>query len=198
MENPQIFNRLCAITKEIGAIGKNKRSPGVTFAFRGVDDVMNALHPLLAEYGVVMFPDVLDMKREERLTSSGKPMIYTTLKVAYHFVALDGSEFVATVIGEGMDLSDKSATKAMAIAYKYVCFQVFCIPTEEMAKADPDNYMPEASTISEEQLLRYIENCDSIEDLRDLANMYEGNIKSQTNAMNAYQSKKAELKGGAK
>jgi hypothetical protein len=67
-----------------------------------------------------------------------------------------------------------------------------------MAKADPDNYMPEASTISEEQLLRYIENCDSIEDLRDLANMYEGNIKSNTNAMNAYQAKKAELKGGAK
>ena len=31
---------------------------------------------------------------------------------------------------------DKATNKAMAIAYKYLCFQVFCIPTEEMS--DPD------------------------------------------------------------
>jgi hypothetical protein len=35
-----------------------------------------------------------------------------------------------------MDMGDKATNKAMAIAYKYLCFQVFCIPTEEMT--DPD------------------------------------------------------------
>ena len=33
-------------------------------------------------------------------------------------------------------MGDKATNKAMAIAYKYLCFQVFCIPTEEMT--DPD------------------------------------------------------------
>ena len=35
-----------------------------------------------------------------------------------------------------MDSGDKATNKAMSIAFKYACFQVFCIPTEEMA--DPD------------------------------------------------------------
>ena len=44
---------------------------------------------------------------------------------------------MAVVIGEGMDSGDKATNKAMAIAYKYACFQTFCIPTEEMK--DPDS-----------------------------------------------------------
>lgn len=35
-----------------------------------------------------------------------------------------------------MDTGDKATNKAMSIAFKYACFQVFCIPTEEMI--DPD------------------------------------------------------------
>lgn len=35
-----------------------------------------------------------------------------------------------------MDSGDKATNKAMAIAFKYACFQIFCIPTEEMK--DPD------------------------------------------------------------
>ena len=41
----------------------------------------------------------------------------------------------------GMDSGDKATNKAMAIAFKYACFQVFCIPTEEMI--DPDAESPE-------------------------------------------------------
>ena len=36
-----------------------------------------------------------------------------------------------------MDSGDKATNKAMSIAFKYACFQVFCIPTEEMI--DPDS-----------------------------------------------------------
>ena len=44
----------------------------------------------------------------------------------------------------GMDSGDKATTKAMAIAFKYACFQVFCIPTEEMK--DPDAETPPENT----------------------------------------------------
>ena len=67
------------------------------------------------------------------------------------FRSTDGSEVCATVIGEGMDSADKSSNKAMAVAFKYACFQVFCIPTEEMAKDDPDAYSPEESTKAQPQ-----------------------------------------------
>ena len=36
-------------------------------------------------------------------------------------------------------MGDEATNKAMAIAYKYVCFQVFCIPTEDMSDPDAEN-----------------------------------------------------------
>ena len=56
----------------------------------------------------------------------------------YTFYANDGSSIISIVVGEGMDSADKSANKALSVAYKYACFQVFCIPTEEMKDPDAD------------------------------------------------------------
>lgn len=194
-KQPLIYKEIAAILKEVCAIGKDKKNLQQGFMFRGIDQVMNTLHPLLSEFGVFVVPEVLETHREERATAKGGTLIYTVHKIKFHFTAIDGSEVCATVVGEGMDSADKSSNKAMAVAFKYACLQVLCIPTEEMAKDDPDNYSPEPSTVSEAQLLRYIENCDSVADLRDLCNMYETNIKNNPNAMKAYQAKKSEVKG---
>lgn len=201
MDNEKgIYKALTAIQKEIGAIGKNKRSPGVTYAYRGIDDVMNELHPLLAEFGVTIVPEVMEQTRENRVMSKGTPMIYSIMKIRFHFYAIDGSEVMATVIGEGMDTSDKASNKAMAIAYKYACFQVFCIPTEEMAKADPDGYMPEPSTAvpTQAELEQYIANCSTIGDIKDLAANWGAYIRAdkRLNAMAAARQDEIQ-KGGA-
>ena len=168
MENKKIIEALSSIMAEIGAIGKSRKSTGVNFAYRGIDDVMNELHPLLSKHQVLTVPEVVEHHREERQTATGKPMIYSIMTVKIHFVAVDGSEVVATVVGEGMDMSDKASNKALAIAYKYACFQVLCIPTEEMAKADPDGYMPEASRPTVAQLKTYIDNCETIDDFKTM------------------------------
>lgn len=196
MENKKIIESLAAIMDEIGAIGKSKKSTGVNFAYRSIDDVMNELHPLLAKHKVATIPEVIDQKREERLTSGGKPMIYSIMTIRIHFVAVDGSEVVATVVGEGMDLSDKAGNKAMAIAYKYACFQVFCIPTEEMAKADPDGYQPESSKPTADQLRTYIDNCASLDDFKTMKGAWGVYIKDDA-ALSAYANAKYnELKRG--
>ena len=106
---------------------------------------MNTLKPLLAKNGVFVVPEVLHTEREERVTKSGSNLIYTVHTIRFHFWATDGSEVTATVVGEGMDSADKSSNKAMAVAFKYACFQTFCVPTEEMAKDDPDAESPEES-----------------------------------------------------
>ena len=141
----KIYEAIPAIMDEIGHIGKEKRNQQQGFMFRGIDQVMNTMKPLLAKHGVFVVPEVTDRQREERTTKSGSNLIYSILTVRYHFCASDGSEVVATTVGEGMDSADKASNKAMAIAFKYACFQVFCIPTEEIAKDDPDNYSQEES-----------------------------------------------------
>lgn len=164
--NGKIYKAIPAIMDEIGHIGKDKKNQQQGFMFRGVDQVMNTMKPLLAKHGVFPVPEVMETKREERQTKNGGTLIYTIHKINFHFTADDGSRVTATVVGEGMDSADKSSNKAMAVAFKYACFQVFCIPTEEMAKDDPDGYSPEESRPTAAQLRQYLDNCTTKEDFQ--------------------------------
>lgn len=139
-----IYQSITKIMEEVPSIGKTQKNKTQGFMYRGIDDVMNALQPLLAKNKVFIVPEILEQTREERTTSKGGNLIYSICKIKYKFYAEDGSSVEAITIGEGMDSGDKATNKAMAIAMKYVLFQVFCIPTDEMK--DPDSETPEQST----------------------------------------------------
>lgn len=132
----EIYQAISGVMADIGAIGKDKKNAQQGFKYRGVDDVMNALQPVMVKHGLFVVPEIIDQRREERQTSRGGNLIYSVCTVRYTFYAKDGSSVQCVVIGEGMDSGDKATNKAMSIAFKYACFQVFCIPTEEMK--DPD------------------------------------------------------------
>ena len=139
-----IYQSITKIMEEVPSIGKTQRNKTQGFMYRGIDDVMNALQPLLAKNKVFIVPEILEQTRGERTTSKGGNLIYSICKIKYKFYAEDGSSVEAITIGEGMDSGDKATNKAMAIAMKYALFQVFCIPTDEMK--DPDSETPEQST----------------------------------------------------
>lgn len=132
-----IYQTINAVLADLDPIGKDKKNVQQGFKYRGIDDVMNAMAPLFAKYKLFVVPEVIDQKREERTTSKGGNLIYSIITMKYTFYAEDGSSISSVVIGEGMDSGDKASNKAMAIAFKYACFQVFCIPTEETVP-DPD------------------------------------------------------------
>ena len=131
-----IFQSIIAVMSDVGAIGKNTKNTQQGFMFRGIDAVMNALQPAMLKNHIFVVPEVLEQTREERHSSKGGTLLFSILKTKFTFYAEDGSSVSAVVIGEGMDSGDKASNKAMSIAFKYACFQVFCIPTEEMK--DPD------------------------------------------------------------
>ena len=101
---------------------------------------MNALKPILTKNKIFTVPQVLEQARENKITSNGGELRYSLLKIAFRFYTTDGSFVEAVTLGEGMDSGDKASNKAMAIAYKYALFQVFCIPTEEMTDPDGESY----------------------------------------------------------
>ena len=141
----KIYATINAVMGELGAIEKVKRNQQQGFNYRGVDDVMNALNPLMVKHKLFCVPEVLEHQREERKTVKGGNLIYSVLKVRYTLYADDGSSISAIVMGEGMDSGDKSSNKALAIAYKYAMFQIFSIPTEETAP-EADQTLPPEST----------------------------------------------------
>lgn len=133
-----IYEKIPAIMNDLNAVGKNNVNGQQNWKYRGIDDVMNALHPLLSKHGVFVVPEILEQKREEKQTSKGNTLNYSICTIKFHITATDGSSVHAVTIGEGMDSGDKSSNKAMAVAFKYAMFQTFCIPTEEMKNDDPD------------------------------------------------------------
>lgn len=150
-----IYEAISRCMEEIGAVGKDAVNKQQGFKYRGIDAVMNAINPALVKNHVFIVPEVLDQSREERTTKSGGALIYSVCRIKYTFYAEDGSCIEAVTVGEGMDSGDKATNKAMAIAFKYACFQVFCIPTEEMKDPDeetPDTEKPQFNPATPEQL----------------------------------------------
>lgn len=139
-EAGKIYQAIPSIMGELNAIGKNKKNSQQGFMYRGVDDVMNAINPALVKNRVFIVPEIIDQLREERQSARGANLIYSICKMRFKFFAEDGSSVEAVTIGEGMDSGDKATNKAMAIAFKYACFQIFCIPTEEMKDPDAESH----------------------------------------------------------
>lgn len=127
-----IYAALAAIMAEAKALGKDSRNQQQGFNFRGIDAVMNHLHPVFAKHGVVVLPEVLEERMEERQTKSGGHLLYRILKVRFTFLAQDGSSVSSVVVGEGMDSGDKAAAKAMAMALKYALTQMLLLPYDEV------------------------------------------------------------------
>jgi len=139
-----IHECMAAILAELPAIGKDTRNPQQDFMYRSHDDVLNALNPLLAKYGVYVVPDVVERERiDTRRTGNNKVMYEVNLHVRFTFVARDGSWIAASAWGEGTDMGDKSTNKAMTMAFKNVLAVAFAVSTQEGETYDTDGASPE-------------------------------------------------------
>ena len=134
-KTPKIYEALIKANELVGAISKGNTNQQLGFKFRGVDDVYNSLHPILAKCGIVIVPEVVSHEVTERQARNGV-LLYTRATIRHHFTASDGSSVTTLVVGEAMDSGDKGMSKAMSIALKYALFQLFTIPTDE--DKDPD------------------------------------------------------------
>jgi hypothetical protein len=134
-----IHKALPQITGAIDPIEKGKKNPQQGYMFRGVDDVYAALNLLLEKFGVTILPEVLESSHDSFTTKNGAMMFRHRAKVKYTLVASDSTFLACTVEGEGMDSGDKSTQKALSMAYKYMAFQVFCIPTGEKIDTEEDS-----------------------------------------------------------
>ena len=135
----KIYEAISNVMKDVGVVGKGDSNDFDHYKYRGIDAVMNALNPAMIKNHVFVTPTVLESTREERAGKRGSNMVYSVLTVKYTFYTTDGSSVECVVIGEAMDRSDKSTNKAMSAAFKYACFQTFCIPTEEMIDSESES-----------------------------------------------------------
>ena len=134
-----VYKAISSVQMALAKLGIEKAQTNKfdKYKFRGIDDIYNALSPLLARNKLCILPRIVNRTCEERKSQKGGPLFYVTIDAEFDFVAAsDGSTHTVKMIGEAMDRSDKATNKAMSAAYKYACFQTFCIPTEGDNDAD--------------------------------------------------------------
>ena len=140
-----VYQAISNVTAELArsGIGKTKRNAAQGFAYRGVDDVMQALAWALPRCGLVMLPRVVGRTERAAPSKSGGTIYSVILDVEWDLVSVvDGSRTVVRVHGEAMDAGDKATTKALSAAYKYAAVLAFSIPLEGIE--DADAHSPEA------------------------------------------------------
>ncbi len=138
-QSKDVYRAIGAVMSKLAknGIAKENMNEQQGYKFRGIDDVYNALAPVLSEEGLVILPSVKSRESIERTTARGSTLFTVIVDVDFSFVSVkDGSSHIVSVVGEAMDSGDKATNKAMSAAFKYACIQAFCIPTEADNDAD--------------------------------------------------------------
>lgn len=145
----KVYEAIAQVTAAMSmeGIAKDRKNEQQKYQFRGIDDVYNALSPMLAQYKLCIIPSVESREVVERKSNSGGALFSVAVRVRFDLVsAEDGSKHEAMTYGEAMDSGDKATNKAMSAAYKYLAMQVFCIPTEGDNDSDAHTHTVQAET----------------------------------------------------
>lgn len=132
---PAMINVMTQLSKD--GVAKTSYNENQKYNFRGIDDVMNALSPLLSENKILVTPRCVSREQSQRAGQNGGSLTCVVVEAEFDFIsAVDESQITVKMFGEAMDSADKATNKAMSAAYKYACIQAFCIPTEGDNDAD--------------------------------------------------------------
>ena len=132
MADRTVHTRMADALADLAYIPKGKSS-GVNYEFRGIDALMNHLHPVLATHGLFLSPRVLDDWQVNMIAgTNNRQQTQALFRVCVDVYAPDGS---CVTLGPGLaqshDYGDKAVYQAQQNAIKYVLLEAFCIPTEE-------------------------------------------------------------------
>jgi hypothetical protein len=136
VNEPNVVQAIAAAVRAMPAVGKDDRNQDQGFSYRGIERILSAAKPALANAGVVVVPVVVGQEVEQiPRGKQGNLWRLVTLTVRVEFWGPAGDHVAAQVIGEGFDNSDKASSKAHTMAYKTALLQVLSIAD---ASADAD------------------------------------------------------------
>lgn len=142
--------KIASVSGELVAIPKVKHKEStVSYAFRSIDEVMNAINPLLEKYKLIISIKVIDRKVTPVTSAKGTPGF--AAEVLIDLNVTDGIETLTTQEWAlSVDYSDKAPTQAMSMAYKYALIRMFVVTTKDIIANDADMRDVEIGTLNKE------------------------------------------------
>lgn len=150
-----IYEKMSAITAELNAVAKNLKVGEGRSAYKAVGeaDVLAAVKPLEAKYGVYSYPmvrrvidsDVITTSKVYEGKESTSSKFFMRVETVYRFVNTEKPDehLDITTYGDGVDANDKAPGKAMTYGDKYALLKAYKIITGD----DPDQQYSEESKV---------------------------------------------------
>ena len=142
-----IYEKMSAITAELQTVAKSLTVQQTkTSSYKAVSerDILDAVKPLEAKYGVYSYPagrtilesNLLESESTYNNQTTKKTTFMTRIATVYRFVNIEKpDEYIeTTTFAEGIDSQDKGSGKAMTYADKYALMKAYKISTGD----DPD------------------------------------------------------------
>ena len=125
-----------AYVMERVAYVQKQSAPGLRYTFAGEEGLIDAVRAEVVAAGLVLTVDDVEcIERGEYSTGRGSRMQSTVLRLRARWTHWPtGTQATVCAVGEGADVGDKSAPKAMTGAYKYLIRETFLLKTGD----DPD------------------------------------------------------------
>jgi len=135
-----IYTALNEVMKQVGYVQKTKAG-NLSYTYAGEAALIAAIRPHFVDNGIVVHPlEVKTINQDNYMTANNKLMNRTAVVIVYRFAHAESDTHIdVAVTGEGSDMGDKSANKALTGAYKYALRQTLLIETGD----DPDQFNPE-------------------------------------------------------
>jgi hypothetical protein len=135
---PTVVQLMIEVMRKVRFVSKDQQNTeGGRYNFRGIDDVINALGPVMREVGILALPEIVWSDRRETKTTRGKDTRETLVRTRWTFYGPRGDSICAITEGESLDSGDKGTAKAQTVAWRIALIQAFALPTDE---PDPDSF----------------------------------------------------------
>jgi hypothetical protein len=130
---PSLHRKLAEVMAEIRGVQNDKRNTNQNYGYVSDAALVKEVRDRLASRQITVIPRVVPTSIVVIERPKGP---VTTFAMEYVFTdGESGEQVIASTVGQGFDMLDKGAYKAMTGALKYVLRQTFLIPTGDDAEA---------------------------------------------------------------
>jgi hypothetical protein len=138
-EVPNVVQVVAAVKAEVGAIGKNRKmdAPGSPkYAFRSIDDIVDAAHGPMSRHGLIVVPHAITDASSSEVQFRNSTGVARLIRVQFRAYGPAGDHLELEAQGEANDTSDKASNKAHTAAWKIALTQLLAIPYQDLEEQD--------------------------------------------------------------
>lgn len=124
-----VYQVVARVMQRMKAVAKDGTAPQIMggFKYRRIEDVMNSLHDVMADEGLIIVPSVQSAEFAQVEKS-----VTVKMRTSFTVYGPRGDKIeCGPILSEGKDTQDKAANKAHSSGFKTFLLQFFMIPTSD-------------------------------------------------------------------